>query len=310
MRLHDRQVRQCRARHFIVTLAEIIHVSPNGPAFAQWWEATHGPTGQQQLNRKWDAYFRGSLAQGKLLKQLIGEMPELATCLTNPIWYALCDFQGGKSKEFWNSCANAVRIDDAPIGYQTRHRMDDLYAQPNLASVGVLIIILRGDARQEYYNRQRIARCFTCYVCLALLSDALREIAEDIYRLINFLIESGQFTDGIPSGWPKSLDAFWRRYDYYLFIARRLRGTVESKYREADVLLLLWLVLEDHKLLWQFFNQDEVAIPPSMLQRWRRWCKRFANHSTQLCCSECDTRLLAREENRAWCRLLLRRNDA
>lgn len=305
MRLYDQLVRQCRAKHFIFTFAAIIHVAPNGPALARWWEATHGPTEDLQLNRKWDAYFRGALPQGKLLEQLIGDVPELATCLTNPIWYALSDFQLGNSKAFWNSCANAVRINDAPFSDQSRQRLDDLYAQPNLASLGLLIIMLRSDDLQHSYSRQHITRCFTCYVCIALLSDRLRDVADDIYLLIDSLIEHGGFTEGTPLGWPQSLNHFCRQYDAFHLIARWLYPTVQSERREADVLLLLWMVAEDHKLFCQFFNQDEVVIPPSILQRWRRWCKRFANHSTQLCCSECDTRLLSCEDKRAWCRLLL-----
>lgn len=305
MRGHDQRVRQCRARYFIFAFSERIHVAPKGPALARWWEASYGPTTVLQLNRKWDAFIKGALPSAELLEQMLGKMPGLANCLTNPIWYALCDFQGSNSKAFWNSCANAVRIDNAPIGNHTTRRMEDLYAQPNLASVGVFIILLRGDARQYYLTRLCISHCFTCYMCIALLSDSLREVAKDIYLLIKNLIDSGQFTDGTPLGWPKDLYDFWRLYDGYHFIARRLYATVGSKYREAEVLLLLWLVVEDHKLLLQLYTQDEVVIPSSLLQRWRRWCKRFANHSTQLRCSECDTRLLEPAERRVWSRLLL-----
>lgn len=307
MRWYNRQVRKCRARHFIFTLAEIIHVAPNGPALARWWEATHGPMGALHLNRKWDAFFRGALPQRKLLKQLIDEIPELANCLTNPIWYALRDFQGGDSTAFWNSCANAVRIDDSPIGNHTRRCMDNLYAQPSLARLGVFIILLRGNARQYFLTRLCVSQDFTCYMCIALLSYPLRKVAKDIYRLIKYLIDSGRFADGIPLGWPNSLEDFLRLYDDYHLIEQRLRATVKSKYREAYVLLLLWLVVEDHKLLLQLSTQDEVVIPSSLLQRWRRWSRRFSNQSTQLLCSECDTGFLTPAERRVWSRLNLLR---
>ncbi len=305
---YNRQVRHCRAKHFIFTLAAKIHVAPNGPALARWWEATHGPTADTQPNRKWDAYFKGALPRSDLLRLLMNELPELSNGLTSPIWYALSDIQANQSKAFWNSCANAVRIQHAPIGYFSQRHMREMRAQPNLDSLGVFVLLLRGDAPQYRYHRLGIAKFFTRYLCIALVDSVLKNIASDIYQLIDILIRAGQFGDITLQSWPENANAFNQQVECYAQLGRRLSAIIGIERPQSDLLLLLllWLVADDWQLLSQFCErQDAASIPGSLLRKWARQCQRFACPSTQLLSAECETRVLAPPEQRVWNRLLL-----
>lgn len=302
---YNRQVRHCRARHFICALAAKVHVAPNGPALARWWEATHGPTADTQLNRKWDAYFKGALPRSDLLRLLTNEFPDLASGLTSPIWYALSDIQTNLNKAFWNSCANAVRIKQAPIGYFSQRYMREMRAQPNLDSLGVFVLLLRGDAAQYHYHRLWIAKIFTRYLCIALVDSVLKNITRDIYQLIDILIKTGEFGDTVPQWWPENADALNQLVERYAQLGRRLSAIVGIGTSQPD-LLLLWLVADDWQLLSQFnARQDAASFPGSFIRKWARQCQRFACHSTQLLTAECETRLLTPPEKRVWNRLLL-----
>ncbi|WP_343596923.1 hypothetical protein [Pseudomonas sp.] len=306
MHWYDQLVRQCRATYAIHTFAERINVAPNGAALARWWEANHGPMEILQPNRKFDSFIGGALPRRELLTQIIRVAPEVADSLINPIWYALSDIQTGDSKAFWNSCADAMIIDDAPIGWFSNPRMYDLCAQPNLASLGSFVLLLRGDASKYSLHRLWIAKCFTCYLCIALLAAPARKIASDIYKLVDHLIDGGQFAMS-PLRWPENLEHFSWLLDSYDLLRRQLCAAIASECGDANILLLLWLVVEDSRLLSQLYRQPKtVVIPPSVLQRWKRWCERFAHPSTRLLCSECETRLLTPAEKRVWSRLELR----
>ncbi|WP_143492637.1 MULTISPECIES: hypothetical protein [unclassified Pseudomonas] len=303
---YNRLVRHCRAKHFIFTLAAKIHVAPNGPALARWWEATHGPTEDTQLNRKWDAYFQGALPSSDLLKLLLNELPEMLNGLTSPIWYALSDIQTNQSKAFWNSCANAVRIQNAPIGYYSQRHMREVRAYPNLDSLGVFVLLLRGDAPQYRYHRLGIAKFFTRYLCIALVDSVLKNIARDIYQLTDMLIRTGQFGDIALQCWPENADAFNQLVERYAQLGRRLSAIIGIERPQSDLLLLLWLVTDDWQLLSQFRErQGAASIPDSFRRKWARQCQRFACPSTQLLTAECETRVLAPPEQRVWNRLLL-----
>lgn len=306
MHRYNWQVWQCRAKHLFLTLAAKIQAAPNGPALAAWWEANHGPTGNIQLNRKWDAYPKGAWPRPELLRQLINEVPGLTHVATNPVWFALSDMQRGGNKAFWNSCVNALRIEGKPIGYFSQRRMCDLCAQPNLASVGVFVLLLRGDAPQYHWHRCWVAKVFICYLCIALLSDPLHKRACEIYECIDCLMKDGQFSEAPPEGWPVNTEAFLQLLEGYALVGRRLHAIVGAGTREADMLYLLWLVVGDKALLSDLCLQHEAAnLPVSFLQAWQRKCRRFANHSVQLLCSECAVRLLTPAEQRVWNRLLL-----
>lgn len=303
---YNRLVRHCRAKHFIFTLAAKIHVAPNGPALARWWEATHGPTTDTQLNRKWDAYFKGALPRSNFLRLLIDEQSELSKGLISPIWYALCNIQPNQSKAFWNSCANAVRIKHAPIGYFSQRHMREMRAQPNLDSLGVFVLLLRGDAPQYRYHRLEIAKFFTRYLCISLLDSVLKKIASDIYQLIDILVRTGQFGDIALQSWPENADDFNRLFEGYALLGRRLSAISDIERPQSDFLLLLWLVTDDWQLLSQFCErQDTDSIPDTFLRKWARECQRFACPSTQLLSAECETRVLSPAEQRVWNRLLL-----
>ncbi|WP_435652671.1 hypothetical protein ACSC9T_14660 [Pseudomonas putida] len=303
---YNKQVRHCRAKHFIFTLAAKVHVAPNGPALARWWEATHGPTADTQLNRKWDAYFKGALPRSDMLRLLMSELPELSDGLCSPIWFALSDIQTHQNKAFWNSCANAVRIKHAPIGYFSQRHMCEMRAYPNLDSLGVFVLLLRGDALQYRYHRLGAAKFFTRYLCIALVDPVLKNIACDIYHLIDITIRTGQFGDIALQGWPENADVFNQLVERYAQLGRQLSAIIGIKIPRSDLLLLLWLVTDDWQLLSQLYERQHTAsIPGSFRRKWARQCQRFASPSTQLLTAECETRVLAQSEQRVWNRLLL-----
>lgn len=316
---HNQSVRRCRASLFTLRLVQIVNTRASGYQLAKWSERTYGRC-EVQPERHWLAYLRGTLPQHDLRGLLLAEYPGLKDALINPLWWSLSRLSTDSvNREFWDSCAEAIELNGAPLPACSHAVMNRLCgATPSWAQLGFLLILLRSGSTKFAEHRAWLQHHFFSYFCIALLFYPIGQVASRLFRCIDALVKDGALAEGDLVDWPKDQQEFMEMLHGYqaLLEVTRYRAWRNHWQEADDVHPLLWLLCQDPALCNEYCETETEAeyldeygerhaLPHRLRMRWRRAMERTREAQVTFSWSRCNQRGLTPSDRRVLRRLRL-----
>lgn len=316
--LHNRSVRRCRASLFVRRLAQIVDTSDTAYGLAKWWRCTHGHL-DEHSEQMWASLLKGSLPRDELRRLMITEYPGLQEALINPLWLSLSKLSTDSADcGFWDSCAQAIELNGAPLPTFSNSVMKRLCASPNWNNLGFLLILLRSGSAKFVGYRSWLQRHFVLYFCIALLHRPIDRVAFRLFRCIDSLVKDGALAAGDWKEWPKDEQSFGETLHccQLAFELTHYRAWCNNWHETDDVHSLFWLLCQDEVLCEEYFaaGKEEESdyefgkrspLPNRLRMRWRRTAERARATQISLAWSRCCQQGLTPSDQRVLRRLRL-----
>ncbi|WP_145928320.1 hypothetical protein [Pseudomonas sp. TCU-HL1] len=241
------------------TLADLAHCMHTGCALARWYERRKGQARGTQPNKKWIAFFRGSLPRGRLREELCEWFPELRQLLNNSLWLSLV--ADPQQQIDWDAL-----VDNDPDGYRlrtyNRARLDAFVACPEWSRLGALLMLLRTRTGRFGYFRLWARGLASAYIQMVCARPPLDLISRGLYDRISTI--NAEYVPRLIEGWPDSKWRFRRTVWCYRVMAVRavLNGVVPDRVPGGQM------------LLWIFIEQPDVVERAILMECLLRFTKR------------------------------------
>lgn len=319
--LHNQSVRRCRACLFVQRLAQIVDTPPTAYGLAKWWRNTHGNL-EEHPEQMWAAFLKGSLPRHELRRVLIAEYPELQEALIDPLWLSLSKLSTDSTdRAFWDSCAEAIELNGAPLPAFSNSVMKHLCATPSWTHLGFLLILLRSGNAQFVGYRSWLHRHFFSYFCITLLHDPIDRVAFRLFRCVDSLVKDGLLPAGDWAEWPKDQQTFGAMLDccQAAFGLTHYRAWRNRWVESDDVHALFWLLCQDGELCDEYLATEKkeeflyefgkrAPLPNRLRMRWRRTAERAWATEVSLVWPRCCQHGLTPSDRRVLHRLRLEAN--
>ncbi|MDT4811428.1 hypothetical protein FQZ97_443670 [compost metagenome] len=302
---HNQAVRKCRASVFALRLAQIVDIRPRGYRLAAWWAQTHGYDNDQP-ERNWTSFLRGTLPHTKLRGLLIAEIPGLQEALIDPLWWSLSKLSTDPAdRTFWDSCAEAIEMNGTLLPSCSNSVMNRLCGTPSWTKLGFLLILLRSGSAKFAAHREWLRRFLFSYFCIALEPYSIARVAAPLFCCIDTLAKEGLLGEEPLVNWPKDQQEFMRKLDGYGLMIELLRyqGWLKHWREDDHVHPLLWLLEQDDGL-WDEFDRSD-PLPDRLRMRWHRTKERAGETLVTLTWSQCNQRGLTLSDKRVLRRVRL-----
>lgn len=315
---HNRSVRRCRACFFVQRLAQIVDTPATAYRLAKWWRFTHGSIGEQP-EQKWAAFLQGALPQRDLRGLLIAENSGLQDALLDPLWWGLSKLSiDCANREFWDSCAEAIEVNGAPLPVCCQAGIKHLCAAPSWTHLGFLLILLRSGSDKFAGYRAWLQRNFFMYFCIAALTSPIDRVAARLFRCINALVNDGSLAVDDRVDWPRNQQDFEAMLTccHTAFELTHYRAWRNHWNESDDVHSLFWVLCQDAELCAEHLataKEDEflcefgkrTLLSDRLRMRWRRTAERACKAQVRLAWHRCNQRVLPPSDRRTLHRLRL-----
>lgn len=237
----DPSVRRLRARALVHTLCDLAGCPKTGYSLGLWWARQHRVV-TDQLNRKWDTYFKGSTPRPYLLEQMFADFPALSGLVHNPLWLALSDSSG--RVQDWDLLIDSLRIGGQPLGGFHSSATSLLFSRADWPCFGLMIMLLRTRSPRFLLHRKWLRLNLSTLCSLVCIQTPLSEVRLGIYAVLSNLLSQEPFAIDPVRHWPSNIEWFEEDLAGLDFFLNRIQSLGWLNGSDAQCALLLWILLD------------------------------------------------------------------